>query len=145
MKKLFFFIINLLLLISLCTAQEIDKNIRIKRDEKGIIQSISFRNPDIAIKVPESAGDFLKEYLEIGQDDNFSFAGNASKKPGFRHEHYDQYYHNVRVEGGGYNFHFENNKLVFACGNYIKIQSLNSVPTISIDQAKKALAKNINI
>ena len=89
MKRSLFLFSFFFLITSLSMPQENNKNVRIIRNEKGIIQIASFRNLDKSIKVPESANAFFKDYLEIGQNDVFHFTRDASKKQQFKHEHYD--------------------------------------------------------
>ncbi|WP_281350301.1 hypothetical protein [Maribellus comscasis] len=58
----------------------------------------------------------------------------------FRHEHYNQYYNKVKVDGAGYNFHFEKGRMYLAHGNYIKIEGLSTAPLITKEEAKQAFA-----
>ncbi|HKL32961.1 MAG TPA: hypothetical protein VJ919_10515, partial [Tangfeifania sp.] len=51
----------------------------------------------------------------------------------FRHEHYDQYYNGVKIDGAGYNLHFEEGRIYLAHGNFVKIEGLNTSPPLPHD------------
>ena len=139
MKKLIFSCI-FFLSISTCFSQKYDKNVRVILDERGIIECAIFRNVDDTTKIPKSASVFFKEFLEIEQNDKFILDPKVSKQIGLRHEHYDQYYSNIKIEGAGYNFHFKNERLSYAHGYYVKVDNLNTVPSITPDQAIQLFA-----
>ncbi len=144
MKKLFL-LNSMLLSVLTCFSQNTDKNIRIAYDERGMIQSVSFRNYDGTIQIPESANAFFKEFLVIGQNDSFILKPEKSQSAESRHEHYDQCYKNINIEGAGYNFHYKNDKLYYANGYYVKIDSLNTIPSITSEKAIELYAKYKNI
>ena len=135
MKKLILFS-ALLLMANFGFTQEKDKAGVVKKDKFGNVKSVEFLKENG--KIPASVSNFLQEYLEIGLNDQFDMVDQKVKEIGNKHEHYDQYYKNIRVQGGGYNFHYKNGELYFANGYYIKIQNLNPRPTISLENAKEA-------
>src|SRR4030042_3415107 len=144
MKKLFSFFI-LFLFVFVCYGQEDNGNIRISRNHNGIIRSVEILDHEEIPHVPKSAKEFFEKFLQIGPDDDFIIEPHVSKRTEFRHEHYNQYFRKIKVECGGYNFHFKNDKLYFASGNYIKIDSLNTQPSISPERAEELFAKHKNI
>jgi len=131
MKKTIIF--PLLFASLLCFAQQ-EKLGTIERNNKGIITSIAFNDTE-RDKSPRSADVFFKQYLEIKDSDHFKKVPHNSKRPNYVHEHYDQYYNGVKIEGAGYNFHFKNGQMYFANGSYVKVEGLNATPTISVGNA----------
>lgn len=87
------------------------------------------------IKIPVSAEAFLIQILKIGEHDSFTKEDKVQKRAGEIHEHYDQYYKGIRVDGGGYNFHFKDGTLRYAHGNYVKIENINPLPSIQPNRA----------
>jgi len=55
-------------------------------------------------------------------------------------EHFDQYYKGIRVDNGGYNFHYRSGKMFYAHGHYVKINDLNVNPSIIQEQARECFA-----
>jgi bacillolysin len=107
----------------------------IERDQKGIICSVEFSEKDNL--APQSAEDFFSSYLGINRQDNFEKTSSKSKRADFIHEHYDQYYKGVKVEGGGYNFHYRDNKMYFANGHYVNVESIVATPSVTSNDAIK--------
>ncbi|HNV82544.1 MAG TPA: M4 family metallopeptidase [Tenuifilaceae bacterium] len=87
------------------------------------------------IKIPVSAEAFFIQTLKIGEHDSFTKEDKAQKRAGEIHEHYDQYYKGIRVDGGGYNFHFKDDTLRYAHGYYVKIENINPLPSIQPNRA----------
>jgi len=102
MKKLILFS-ALLLMANFGFTQEKDKAGVVKKDKFGNVKSVEFLKENG--KIPASVSNFLQEYLEIGSNDQFDMVDQKVKEIGNKHEHYDQYYKNIKVQGGGYNFH----------------------------------------
>jgi Zn-dependent metalloprotease len=129
----------------LCSAQNIEKKTIIQKDKKGTIQSVEFSNEDKDIRIPASAEVFFKDILQIQTKDKFEKIPHKSKRKEFIHEHFEQYYNGVRVEGGGYNFHYKNREMFFAHGNYIKIDNIDTNPVITVNEAKESFTNYKNI
>jgi bacillolysin len=129
----------------LCFSQVKEKLPIIVKDKNGIIESIEFPDSIISSKIPSSADIFFKDYLKISVKDEFRKESTKMKKKEFIHEHFDQYYKGIKVDGAGYSFHYRNGKMFFANGNYVKIDELNTDPAISPEKAKECFAQFKNI
>lgn len=117
----------------------------IKKNKKGIISSVKFSSKLEKNKIPLSANNFFKNYLEVSVNDNFRKTKHQSKKKEYIHDHFDQYYKNIKVDGGGYNFHYNNGRMFFANGNYIKVKNINVKPSISEQNAINLFVKHKKI
>jgi len=117
-------------------AQFSERKTVIRKDHKGIVQSLVYSNEDETVRIPESADEFFKTVLKTQTADRFDKKPHKSNREEYVHDHFDQYYNGVKVEGGGYNFHYRNGEMYFAHGNYIKIEELNTRPSITADDAK---------
>ncbi len=119
------------------------KNVEIMKNNKGIVKSV--RIPYENEKSKLSVNAFLMEYLQISSSDTFIKVPQKQRSKKYLHEHYDQYYKGVKLEGGGYNFHFKNGRLFLADGNFVKIESLDFNPKISVEEAKNIFVNYKNI
>lgn len=134
MKK----IITLAILLVVCFvgfAQSQEKAGIISKNQKGIITSVEFSSTLEKNKIPMSANAFFEAYLDIGPNDMFEKAEHKSKRKEFIHDHFDQYYKGVKVDGAGYNLHYKNGQMYFANGNFVKVGNINPIPSISLDNA----------
>lgn len=115
--------------------------------ENGTIQSVTFSESDKSYTIPNSSTDFFENWLNVSTNDQFREVPHVSKGKGYVHEHFDQYYNGVKVDGAGYNFHYKDSKMYFAHGYYVPIGQLNVVPSLSPAEAKNSFAgyKNIPI
>lgn len=110
----------------------------ISTNEKGIITAVEFSKTVDKEKIPSSANEFFEKYLEITANDEFEKTPHKSQKKELIHDHYDQFYKGIKVDGAGYNLHFKDGQLYFANGNYVKIENINPSPSISLEEAKKS-------
>jgi len=92
------------------------------------------------VTIPETAKAFFANYLKPAPATNFVLQPQKQRNENFRHEHYDQFYNGVKVDGAGYNFHFEKGRMYLAHGNFIKIEGLSTTPSITREEAKQAFA-----
>lgn len=92
------------------------------------------------IKIPKNENEFIKNYLKPKPSISFIKQPKKQRKNDFIHEHYNQYYNGVKVDGGGFNFHFKKGRMYLAHGNYIDVGELSTEPTITQEGAKKAFA-----
>lgn len=104
----------------------------IYRNKNGTISAVEFSSEGT---VPASAKAFFEEYLKLKTTDEFKEVPHKSRREGFVHEHFDQYYKGVKVDGAGYNFHYKNGRMYLANGHYVGINDLNATPTISLEKA----------
>lgn len=110
---------------------------RLETDAKGIVKSAEFFESE----GPADAKAFFREYLKPNLKDVFKVDARKPRTGDEKHEHYDQYYNGVRVEGGGYNFHFKAGKLNFAHGHYVKIENISTTPAISAERSAEVLGE----
>ena len=101
----------------LCFSQEKAKTPKVTKNKANIIQSVEFPDSIQASQITPSASVFFKDSLKTTGNDHFRKVPHKEKKQGFAHEHFDQYYKGVKVEGAGYNFHYKNGKMFYAHGN----------------------------
>lgn len=139
MKKLLTCLMVFVTTTFLCQAQDKVQPHTIHKNKNGTISAVEFSLSEG--KVPASSQAFLEEYLEVKPSDEFKKVPHRSKKEGFVHEHFDQYYKGVKVEGAGYNFHYKNGQMYFANGHYVRINDLNAKPTISLEKALDVFLK----
>lgn len=139
MKKRF---ILLVILIIFCQAWGYPQSAKtdpvVVRDKKGNVQSVEFPN---GLDGNISIDTFLSSYLNVSQDDEFRKVPHKQRNESFVHDHYDQYYKGIKIDGAGYNFHYKDGKLFFAHGRYVRIRGLSVDTNISDEQAKSAFAK----
>jgi Zn-dependent metalloprotease len=119
MKKLLLTVVFIATLL-FCFAQHAEQKTITQTNKKGIIESVEFSSTDKSIRIPVSSDVFFKDILKIQKEDRFEKIPHKSKREGFIHEHLDQYYKGIKVDGAGYNFHYKNGEMFFAHGNYVK-------------------------
>ncbi len=131
------------LLLFLCTiynimvAQSVVDRTIIDKDSRGIIESVQFSKKDISLPIPSSAAVYFKNYLKVPSADiEFREIPHYSKDRETKHEHFDQYYKGVLVEGAGYNFHYKHGDMFHAHGHYVPIQDINVKPGITVEKAR---------
>ena len=136
-------LIAAMVLIQYVLAQE-RANVKIRYDEGGRITSARFTPNTNSKEVPNSVNDFFDKFLKIGVNDSFKKDSLLHLRKG--HEAYNQYYCGIRVEGGCYVFHYnDEGKITRAHGKYINIDNLNPTPSISQEQARNAFVNYNNI
>ena len=134
MKKTIILITSLLVCF-FSFSQSKEKAGIINKNQKGIITSVEFSSIEEKDKIPSTANAFFEEYLEVDTNDQFEKVQHKSKRKEFVHDHFDQYYNGVKVDGAGYNLHYKNGEMYFANGNFVKVDNINTSPSISLDKA----------
>ena len=145
MKTKSLFIIILMSMSFFGMAQSADRKTQIQKNERGIIQSVEFSSEDETVRIPTSADEFFNNVLNTRAADRFEKKPHRSKREGFVHEHFEQYYNGVRVEGGGYNFHYRNREMFFAAGTLpflisgvtLIVYSVKKIDTITKDYNRR--------
>lgn len=125
----------------ICFSQGNPKEPIIKKDRSGNIKSVEFPDSKSSNKIPSTSIEFFTTYLRINAMDEFKKEQQKQKDKEFINEHFDQYYNGIKVDGAGYNFHFKNGRMFLAHGRYVKIDNLNTIPTISPEKAKSCFAE----
>lgn len=138
MKKKAFTLLFSLLIAELCFAQNNDKP-TIVYEKNGKIRNAEFYNVSKS-NIPKDASAFFRDCLKVKSEDGFTEVPNKSDRTGFIDQHYDQYYKGVKVDGAGFNFHFQNGTLNFAHGHYVPIIGLSESPSITPKQAMATFA-----
>jgi bacillolysin len=134
------FLMLLIIITNLSTAQDSNHKTKILRNNRGIIESVEFDKSDNSYTIPNSSKVFFKEWLNISSNVQFVNVPQKLNGNGFTHEHYDQYCNGIKVEEGGYNFHFMNGVMYFAHGHYIETKGINTKPDIDSVSAYKKFA-----
>jgi bacillolysin len=140
MKNTFFLAIILAIALQ-GFAQQGGKDPIVTTSATGIIRSVEFPHGVDSKAVPSTGTQFFSDILGVKPTDEFRLESQQAKRNGSAHERFTQWYHGVRVDGAGYNFHYQDGRIFFAHGNYVRIESLNPTPTISSEQARDAFAK----
>ncbi|MCM4152584.1 T9SS C-terminal target domain-containing protein [Arenibacter sp. N53] len=117
-------------------AQNMTGDAIISKNEKGIVNSVEFSDVIDKTQIPSSGPEFFEKYLEIEVNDEFRVVQHTSKRKELVHDHFDQYYKGIKVDGAGYNLHYRDGQLFFANGNYIKVDETRPTPSISLEEAK---------
>jgi Zn-dependent metalloprotease len=79
--------------------------------------------------------------LNTTSSDGFVRDPQRQRSERYTHEHYNQFYKGAKVEDGGYNFHFKDGRMYLAHGHYVKIEGLNTIPSISTEKAADLFAE----
>ena len=145
MKTKIFSIIILTAITLNGMSQPSERKTVIRKDNKGVVQSIEYSNVDNSVSIPKSADEFFKNVLNIQTADKFEKMPHRSNREGYVHEHFVQFYNGVKVDNAGYNFHYRNGEMFFAHGKYVKIDGLNTRSAITAENAKTAFAEYKNI
>lgn len=117
----------------------------LRKNAKGVLESVEFSAEDKEVTIPASAEIFFKEMLKVKPTDEFRKIQHRQKQKEFIHEHFEQYYNGIKIDGAGYNFHYKNGKMYFAHGHYVDASDVNPKPSITGHEAMKHFAKYKNI
>lgn len=114
MEKLIFAVIFMTITWSAFAQETI-----LRKNAKGVLESVEFSADDKSVTIPVSAEIFFKDMLKTKATDEFRKVQRKQKQKDFVREHFEQYYKGVKVEGAGYNFHYKNGEMYFAHGHYV--------------------------
>lgn len=117
----------------------------LRKNAKGVLESVEFSAEDKEVTIPASAETFFKSILKVKPTDEFRKIQHRQKQKEFIHEHFEQYYNGIKIDGAGYNFHYKNGKMYFAHGYYVDASDVNPKPSITGHEAMKHFAKYKNI
>lgn len=142
MKKI---VTILLTLLSALTSfpQEIGNTV-VRKDAEGKIKSVCFSANDSAI-IPKSAKEFFTNVLKIANTNEFVLIPIKRIKNQVPFELYQQYYNGIKVDKGYFLFHFNENRMTRAFGNYQKIDGIDTQPLLSKEQACELYKSYLNI
>jgi Zn-dependent metalloprotease len=85
----------------------------------------------------------LKKYLKTESAISFVLVDDQTTEEGNRHQKFQQYYKNIRVEHGIYILHSKNNRVYAIGGEFYPIAKLNTNPKISEPEALQSTLKTI--
>jgi len=131
----------LLIVIVLCAGSAFSQN-NIKSKILDGNGNPRFIQLESAVEFNSKSSDFLKQTLNLEQNESFVLNRYEDDKLGQSHYRYQQYFNGVKVEHGNYIVHAKGTKATSLNGDYKKIpQNLNVEPSLSESQAlTKALA-----
>lgn len=115
-------------------AQEGDKNVLKKiTNEKGIPTLITFTSKS-TYKISDYQ-QLFKDQLGIKGNSNFTKIKSEIDKLGISHEKFQLFHNGIKVEFATYTLHSAAGKLSSMNGEFYKTDLLNTIPTLSPDQA----------
>ena len=129
---------NFLLLLLLLAISKVYSKQVLSDNDNG---SSFFSKDRLELLNTVTSEDFFHKVLNKRDGDTFVKRELQSNKKYQRHELFEQYYHGIKVEGCGYVLHFNNDSLVSAHGNYIPIENLITIPSITESEAIEVFAK----
>ena len=149
--KLFAFCLLAMVVVTACDNESEDKagdviepslfddvNLEVTRNKVGIITRLRCL-PGFDKELTPSV--FFNELLKGDTTNTF-----VQSKKGEKSETYEHYYNGVKVMGGLYVFHYdENHAIELIHGGYYPIEQFNSTPDISDDEAAKIFADYMHI
>lgn len=115
----------------------------VERNSDGSIKSVRYAVTDN--NIPANAIDFFIGTLKKRSTDDFILDKSNETDYGMRFERYQQYYHGVIVDDGHYNFRFKNGRMKVVKGHYVDVTRVNSVPSITENDAISSYAQYFNI
>ena len=138
---------KLVVMISLLTftgyAQEGDKNVKQKIiDEKGNTSLIIFKE-----KSTYKTIDFeqvFKDQLKLKSNSTYQKTTSETDQKGFVHEKFQLYHNGVKVEFATYMLHSKNGVLVSMNGENYSLENINTVPSLSKNQAFDKALNQLN-
>lgn len=142
MKKILY-IIAFIALPQIMLSQHSDKTV-FKYNQLGELKSVRFSINDSTVKCPKSAIEFFSNILKRKNSDIFKKITSIKLEKG--NEVFEQYYKDVKIDGAGFVFHYDDNGYMsYAHGNYIDISEIDTNPSISKEDAVNILIKSQKI
>ena len=144
-KKLFFnsvLFAGLSLFAFQANAQDSEKDVKQKfNDEKGKPTLIIFKEKS-NLKASDSKKLF-KEQLKLNDHSKFSKLKSESDNSGYKHDKYQLFYDDVKVEFATYTIHSKGEELESMSGEYYNIEDVSTKASISPDVAFKKAVNHI--
>ncbi len=123
-------------------AQESEKDVKQKfNDEKGKPTLIIFKEKS-NLKASDSKKLF-KEQLKLNDHSEFSKLKSESDNSGFKHDKYQLFYDEVKVEFATYTIHSKGEELQSMSGEYYNIEEVSTKASISADVAFRKAVNHI--
>ena len=105
----------------------------VKRDNNGNIRSVYFGRNEM--NIPKNSEEFLLKIVKKRAIDDFFFDKSRKTTNGMRFERLQQYFKGIKVEGGHFNFRYKNDEMKVVTGHYVDVTKINTVPSITADDA----------
>ena len=123
----------------IAVAQSVEMT-KVRYSESNTVKSVEFSKADRSFRAPQSADAFFSDILRKSPNDDFRKNDEIKLDKG--HESFFQFHKGVRVEGAGYNFHYDDEGyMTYANGNYEPISDLDVIPSITKEKAKDLFAR----
>ena len=124
------------------SAQDSDKDVKKRvNDEKGKPTLIIFKE-NSGYKASDNRKLF-KEQLKLNDRSKFKKLKSERDNAGFKHDKFQQFYKDIKVEFATYTIHSEGEDLQSMSGEYYNIQGVDVTPKISSDVAFRKAVKHI--
>ena len=114
---------------------------KIQRNAKN---EVGFYKVEKNEKIFSDKSTFFKEVVLISSNDEFRIIKSGKTKLG-KFEEYHQFYNGIPVKNGVFVLHRTGRNIKSANGNYIRVSDLNTVPSISGNDAKAIWCSYLNI
>ncbi|MEZ4838015.1 M4 family metallopeptidase [Flavobacterium sp.] len=111
-------------------------------NEQGVVQFVTF-DESTPLKV-ENRSDFLKEFLKTSEKTSFVKISSQKDELKIVHETYQQYFNTLPVEFGIYKTHLKNGVLQAINGDYFLMNEMETIPTISKENAISIAKRHVN-
>lgn len=140
MKRIFLAIS--ILSCSVIQAQEL-KQSEVQLDRKGFVKSIVFDSSEAKLsKITKEK--FFSSILKKKAED--SYIPDAKIKRSDNHVSTLQYYKGIRVDGAGYNLHFDDNGVLqYVNGKYVDCSDIDVIPSINEQKAVQTFSIFLNL
>lgn len=138
------FILSILSVVSFTTSfGQIVEKTNVKFDKKGFVKSMDFSSSEKKVSM-NNQETFFNDILKKKTDD--TFVPNTKIKRSDSHASTLQYYKGIKVEGAGYNLHYnDSGTLQYVNGKYVDCSGVDVVPVITEQRAIQAFAAFLNI
>jgi len=140
MKKIklkFLFILSTLILLSFGVNAQVEKEVL---SVDGFPTFVKF-NTTNNVKYEKDATNVLKEFLNLGTNDEYKIINEGTDALGVNHQKFQQYYKNIKVEYGTYSVHSKNGIINSINGEFVNILQIKTKPVLS---EKSALQSALN-
>ncbi|HSM62897.1 MAG TPA: M4 family metallopeptidase, partial [Gillisia sp.] len=122
--------------------QDSEKDVKQKfNDDKGKPTLIIFKEKS-KLKASDNQKLF-KEQLNLNDHSKFSKLKSESDRAGFKHDKYQLFYDDVKVEFATYTIHSKGDELESMSGEYYNIEDVSTTASISVDMAFRKAVNHI--
>lgn len=116
---------------------------KIVKDEKGNIVFVEFEKNSNKRKSNESKTLF-REIHKMNKEEDFELSSTIKDELNFKHDKYHQTYKGIKVEGGEFIAHLQNDDIVTLNGSFLKIGNPDTKPSLNEKKALEYALLSIN-